>query len=451
MHLTKTTIAITLIWFSASIALNMERFASHDPDFFVHSLDVELHGDLALVTGNGGFMIYDISDGIRYINRYTPPGGRGAAVFNCCANEGVAFAATRGNGIFIIDISDPQRPTLITRWQAQGQSLEDAAFYNDLLVVSGHQDGLHILDVSDPARPEEIAAFEEMENCWEITFDEDGRLFVADGAGGLVILCLDDEPEILARMETSGNAIDIKVSGELCAVAVGADGVDIFDISDPADPVFLANFDTPVYAGHIGFDGDLVAVADWDAVLVYDVSDRENPELSGHRFTGYRAMGVDIRGENVYLADWSKFIGYAYGPIDGADIAFSTRRIIPVGEGVIDTSLYVYNHGQGELEVGRISCNAENFNADPDRFNLDSGDSLELSLSYLPPAQRSTSLRFQSNDTDDPSASITLEPSGGLGVGDRAPDFSARILGGGNYRLSDMRDRVQLLIFWASW
>ncbi|MDP8239195.1 MAG: hypothetical protein P9X24_08900 [Candidatus Hatepunaea meridiana] len=451
MRLTKTIIAIILIWSSSLVGLNMERFASHAPEFFVHSLDVELHDDLALVTGNGGFMIYDISDGIRYINRYIPEGGRTAAIYNCCAGEGVAFAAARGAGMYIIDISNPQSPALLTRWQVQNQSLEDAALYNDLVVVSAHQDGLYILNVSDPAHPEVTGTFEEMENCWELAFDEEGRLFVADGVGGLVILSIDDEPDILSRMETSGNAIDIKVSGDLCAIAVGADGVDIFDVSDPADPIFLLNFNTPTYAGHIGFDGDLVAVADWDAVLVYDISDRENPELTGYYPTGYRAMGVDMRGENVYLADWSKFIGFAYGPIDGADIAFSTRRIIPVGEGVMDTSLYVFNHGQQELEVERISCNAQEFNVDPGNFNLDSGDSLELSITYLPPDSRSTSLRFQSNDTDDPTSTITLEPSGGLGVGDRAPDFSSRILGGGNYRLSDMQDRVQLIIFWASW
>ena len=436
----------------SALGLNMERFGSHDPDFFVHSLDVELHNDLALVTGYGGLMIYDISENIEYINHYLPGTGRDTAVYNCCASDDVAFVTARGAGMFIVDISNPQRPELITSWQVEHQSLEDVAVHDDLLVVSAHQDGLLFLDVSDPARPEEIGVFEEMENCWEIAFDEDGTLFVADGDGGLVVMDLDgEEPEILARRETSGNAIDVKISGELCAVAVGAKGVDIFDINDPADPIFLSNFDTPTYAGHIGFDGDLVAVADWDEVLVYDVSDPEEPLLVGRRNTDYRAMGVDIRENRVFLADWSKFIGYTYGPIDGADIAFSLRRIIPVGEGVMDTTIYVFNYGQSELEVTRINCNAQQFNVDPDRFNLESGDSLELSLTYLPSEQQRIPLNFRSNDTDDPTSSITLEPSGGLGVDDRAPGFSAPILGGGTYRLSDMRNRIQLIIFWASW
>jgi hypothetical protein len=209
--------------------------------------------------------------------------------------------------------------------------------------------------------------------------------------------------------------------------------------------------DTPTYAGHIGFDGDLIGVADWGEVLVYDVSDPEEPILDGRRYTGYRAMGVDIRENRVYLADWSKFIGYTYGEIDGADIAFSIRRIVPEDNELLDTSLYVYNYGQQQLEVNRISCNAEQFEVDPDQFELDSDDSVEVNFSFRPNTQSSYNLQFRSNDTDDPSTSIKLEASGGLSIGDRAPDFTANILGGGQYRLSDNRDRIQLLIFWASW
>ena len=449
----RITVAVLIlcISFSPVWSLNLERFGSHDPDFFVHSLDVELHGNLALVTGNGGFMIYDISENLEYINRFDPGGGRGMAFFNCAANETVAYVMGRNNGMYIIDISDPNSPQQITRWQRQDQSLEDAAFYNDLLAVSAHQNGLYFLDVTDPGQPELSGTFEEVENCWAVDFDESGTLYVADGEGGLMILSYDEQPDLLARMETSGNAIDVKVSGGLCAVAVGAPGIDLFDVTDPAEPVLLTTMDTPTYAGHIGFDGNLIAVADWEEVLVYDVSNPQEPVLNGRRYTGYRAMGVDISGDNVYLADWSKFIGYAYGEIDGSDIAFSTRRIVPPDNELMDTSLYVYNFGQQQLEVERITCQAQQFDVDPDQFGLASGDSIEVSLTFQPSVRSSYAVRFSSNDTDDPSISITLESSGGLGVGERAPDFTAGILGGGEYRLSDMMGRIQLLIFWASW
>ncbi len=442
-----------LILFSANyvFALNMERFGAHRPNFFVHSLDVELHGDLALVTGYGGLMIYDISEGVEFIGRYASGGQRGLA-YNCCAQGNIVYAAGRElSSVFIIDISNPQNPIQFATWQSPGQSFEDCAVQGDLLIVSAHLDGLYLLDVSNPRQPELTGRIEDMENCWELAIDDSDNLYVADGIGGLVIINIEEDPELISRSETAGGAIDVKVSGNRCAVAMGAAGVDVFDVNNPSEPQLIGHIDTPTYAGHIGFDGDLVAVADWNETLVYDISDPENIVLDGRRFTEYRAMGVDIRENRVYVADWSKFIGYNYGPIQGADIAFSTRRIIPAGEDDVDTTIFIFSQGTQNLVVQRIRCNAPQFVVDPANFELEPDDTLELAFSYQPHETSSYPLQFSSNDTDDPNSSITLEPFGGLSIGDEAPDFSSRILGGGNYRLSDTAGRIQLIIFWTSW
>ena len=435
------------------LALNMERFGNHSPNFFVHSLDVELHGDLALVTGYGGLMIYDISDnGVEFIDRYNT-GGRGQPFYNCKANGNTAYVLGREAGLYIIDISNPRSPSLITRVQFNDRSAEDCDILGDVLVVSLHGDGLVFFDISNPQRPDELATLDGFENCWGVCLNDDGYIFVADGDGGLAVARFsDDGPEIICRRETTGMAIDIRIDGNICAVADGAHGVDLFDISDPEQPAFLSNFDTPTYAGHIGLDGDLVAVADWNEVLVYDISDPEEPLLVGRKFTQTRAMGVDIRGNAVYLADWSRFTGYTYGQIDGPDIEFSTRRIDPVGDGVVDTLLFIYNQGHENLDIRDISCNADEFEADPDGdFSIESGDSIELAFCYQPSAGQSHNMRVRSNDADEGSVNIKLESSGGLSEGDEAPDFTMPLLEGGQYRLSDQRGRVQLLIFWASW
>lgn len=450
-----STIVIVILVLTAAVwGMNMEKFGSHRPDFFVHSLDVELHGDLALVTGYGGLMIYDISDNdVRYINRYLFGGGRGIPFYNCTANEDVAFVTGRDAGLFIVDIENPQQPGLIRRWTHGNSSVEDAVYQDDILAVTLHQDGMIFLNVSELDNPDEIAALDDFENAWTSRFIDDDHLVVADGDGGLAIVRYNDgEPEVIARHETTGSAIDLRIDGNLCAIAVGAAGVDLFNIEDPEEPVFISNFNTPTYAGHIGLDGDLVAVADWDRVMVYDISNREEPFLDGFKFTEVRAMGVDLRGSSVYLADWAPFIGYAHGEIEGPDIEFSTRRINPNGDALIDTSLFVYNYGNSELEIRDITCPAQQFEVDPREFSIDAGDSVELEITYLPDNQGNTqNMRIRSNDEDEASVNIALEGAGGLSEGDRAPDFTAPLLAGGNYRLSDMRDRVQLLIFWASW
>ena len=451
MRFTISILTVVLITVLPVLGLNLERFGYHMPNFFVHSLDVEIYEDLALVTGYGGFMIYDISDGgLQYLNRYSPGGGRGSPVYDCTAHDGIGYVFGRAAGMYVVDINNPQNPSVLSSWRPNGRSLEDGVYCGDKLTVSAHDDGLIFLDVSNPRQVEVIGTFEEMENCWAVRYDGDGNLFVADGPGGLAILNLaGDEPELLSRMETSGQAIDLRIDNDLCAVATGATGV---DVSDPANPVFLGNFVTPNYAGKIGLDENLVAVADWNEVLVYDISDPENAVLDGRKHTEKRAMGVDLRGNSVYLADWGPFKGYTYGEIEGPDIEFSTRRINPVGDDPVDTTITVYNLGHEVLEISRINCNAPQFRVDPGRLNVEPGDSAELNVVYQPTADVALSnMQVQSNDTDENRAIVKLEGIGGLAEGDRAPDFSAPILSGGEYTLSDQRGRVQLLIFWASW
>ncbi|NQT33936.1 hypothetical protein HQ587_02000 [bacterium] len=446
-------VLILFLSFSPVWSLNMEKFGSHTPDFFVHSLDVEIDGDKAYVTGYGGLMMYDISDNdVNYINRFTYGGGRGIPFYNCRVADDIAYVTARGSGFYIVNVSDPRQPSLITRLTFQDASPEDCDILGDLLALTMHGNGIIFYDISNRNDPQVITALDDLENCWSVLFIDEENLIAADGEGGLVMISfVDENPEIVSRLETSGAAIDIRIDGDLCAVAVGAAGVDLFNISNLEEPAFITNFDTPTYAGHIGLDGDLVAIADWNEVLVYDVSDPENPVLDGRRYTEGRAMGVDIQGSSVYLADWSPFIGYAYGEIDGPDINFSTRRIVPVGDGVIDTSLLVYNLGHSELEVLSISSDAQQFSVDPDEFDLGAGEEIEIAFSYQPLDGRSNNMQFSSNDGDENRATIKLEGLGGLAEGDLAPDFTMPLLGGGQYRLSDQRDRVQLLIFWASW
>ena len=454
MRFTISIFTAVLIAVMPVLGLNLERFGYHMPNFFVHSLDVEIYEDLALVTGYGGFMIYDISNGgLQYVNRWSPGEGRESPIYDCTAHEGIGYAFARAAGMYIIDINDPANPNLIAQWQPRDQSLEDGVYCENKLAVSAHNDGLIFLDVSNPRAVEIISTFSEMENCWAVRYDGNGNLFVADGPGGLAILNVASEnAELLARIETSGQAIDLCIDNDLCAVATGATGVDLFDISDPANPTFISNFDTPTYAGKIGLDENLVAVADWNEVLVYDISDPENAVLDGRRHTEKRAMGVDLRGNSVYLADWGPFKGYTYGEINGPDIEFSTRRINPAGDALVDTTITVYNTGSQLLQVTRINCNAPQFQVNLGQFSIDPDDSVEISVIYQPSVDVPTSnMQVQSNDTDENRAIVTLEGIGGLIEGDRAPDFTAPILSGGEYTLSDYRGRVQLLIFWASW
>ncbi|MBM3326794.1 MAG: hypothetical protein FJY65_07415 [Calditrichaeota bacterium] len=447
-------LAASLTLAASASALNLEKYAFHRPNFFVHSLDVELHGDLALVSGYGGLMLYDVAgDAITFLGRFAPGGGgRGSGVpYNATARGTVAFAAAREYGWYVVDISNPAAPSEIARWDEAGKSVENFAIRDDLLAVSMHRDGVWFFDAADPARLEPLGELADLNNTWCVRFNDDGVMFIADDEGGLVVATFDGEnANVLARVETSGAAIDIRLNGDRCAVACGAMGVDLFDVSEPGNPRRLSNINTPTYAGHIGFDGSLIAVADWNEVLVYDASDPEHPFLDGRRPTETRAMGVDLRGDQVFVADWRDFLGLRYGPVAGADIDVSTRRISPGAAERIDTTLAVFNTGGSNLNVRVVNGNAANFSADPVVFTVAPDETVAVAIAYDVSADDAT-INIRSNDRDESTLAITLDGNGGLGVGSEAPDFTAPLLDGGQYHLADMAGRVQLLIFWTSW
>ncbi len=59
-------------------------------------------------------------------------------------------------------------------------------------------------------------------------------------------------------------------------------GLQVIDISDPANPTLVGTYDTPGYARGVAVSGDHAFVADGDSGLqVIDISDPANPTLVG--------------------------------------------------------------------------------------------------------------------------------------------------------------------------
>ncbi|UCE58483.1 MAG: hypothetical protein JSU63_13690 [Phycisphaerales bacterium] len=91
---------------------------------------------------------------------------------------------------------------------------------------------------------------------------------------------------------TGGEGIDVR--GNTAVVALGVTGVQVLDVSDPANPTVTALIDTPGFANDVGFvhDTDLVVVADGlEGVQVIELGD--TPAIIGHLPTS--AAARDIR------------------------------------------------------------------------------------------------------------------------------------------------------------
>lgn len=97
------------------------------------------------------------------------------------------------NGVTLLDLSDPQHPTPITRFSNTLQTGVHNAWLDGnylYLVVDGiaSTSGLRVLDVSDPQNPSEVASFYAGSSFLHDVYVRDGLAFLSHWDAGLVIL-----------------------------------------------------------------------------------------------------------------------------------------------------------------------------------------------------------------------------------------------------------------------
>ncbi|MCK4408803.1 MAG: hypothetical protein KAW67_01880, partial [Candidatus Eisenbacteria sp.] len=101
------------------------------------------------------------------------------------------------------------------------------------------------------------------------------------------------------------DAYDVALAGDHVYVADGGSGVQVIDISDPTNPIWVGSCDTPGSASHVWIAGDHAYVADdTSGIQVIDISDPMNPVLVGSYDTSSEARHVAIAGDHAYVANY---------------------------------------------------------------------------------------------------------------------------------------------------
>lgn len=167
----------------------------------------------------------------------------------------------------VLSIEDPEDPELLSHMIADSVSppisiryVHDAFVRNDTVYASGEGQGLYIIDYTDPEDPELVSAIRDYpfqgynHSSW---LTEDGQTMVmADESHGkpLKIYDVSDpaNPEYQAPIGVSTDVRSIPhnplVKDDLAYVSYYHEGLQIFDISDPQDPTrFLSDQTYPQY------------------------------------------------------------------------------------------------------------------------------------------------------------------------------------------------------------
>ena len=235
------------------------------------------------------------------------------------------FSLDQRNGVTLLDLSDPCRPTVISRFTDGLQSgVHNVWIDGDhvYVVTDNVGSGLRVLDVSDPANPVVVASFADPSSFLHDVYVRDGLAFLSHWDSGLIILDVGngvmggtpDAPREVSRVRTSGGQTHnawywpergLVFVGEEDFVSPGI--MHVVDVSDLSAPVEVATFRVPGDTPHnfwLDEDGELLYMA-WytKGIIALDVSgdllgelDRQGRTVAGAAYSGFGACPGGVGG-----------------------------------------------------------------------------------------------------------------------------------------------------------
>ena len=357
--------------------------------------------------------------------------------------------------MYVVDISEPSDPQNLGRVDGtNGFILENLDADNNMLAVAAHADGVLMYDISNPDNLQ-LNATISADNAWCVRLN-DWYAYIADEqAVSIYDISISTSPNFIYEIETSNAVKDIALDQSFMYVAIGSDGVDIYDISDPANPIFLDNYNTNTLAHRISPFENKLAVSDWDDV---DILQWDGSSLNrvGYKNTGNRTMAIATKDNYIYSAEWASVQAFEYGPVDGPDIDLSTLELnYPYVNSGDSYSLFldVINNGSSALSIIDDYTTNSHFEIVNHLGDLEPNQSQTIEIIYNASDLNSAGVyRIYTNDPDQ--SLVMCETNGnidGANIGEPAIDFELDYIanGQGSFRLSDHLGKVIVIAFFA--
>jgi len=206
--------------------------------------------------GGGGMQIIDLADPINPVLVQTWGTSLWASAHNIAIDlkAGVAYVTGTDKGTFLIDISAPANPSLLSVFTSGGFIHDVHAKQKKAFMVGLYSNDLTILDVSSPANPRVISTTPTpgSGSAHSVWASEDNALCLTanEVPGGPIAIYDTSMPRVPRLLSTISvgppNATPHNVfwdNGRVHA-AYYTEGYQLFDYTDPTQPVSVGHYDT---------------------------------------------------------------------------------------------------------------------------------------------------------------------------------------------------------------
>ena len=264
-----------------------------------------------------------------------------------------AYVAAGGAGLKVYNISSPALPTLVA-------SIDSLAYCESVVISSpyayiaadgpGYVGRSFIFDVSDPNVPVYKSTIYGYGGYHQYMSVRSGHAYICDYNKSLQVINVTDvsNPVNVVEIPSGFQTASIVFDGNYAYVAIGQQGMNVYDVSNPAAPTFVSTILTGGRAAFVSFGA--ITIGGSPKGHVY-VSNRDTP--------GICAINVSVPSNPVVsgtLVALQPAPGIAYSPfyLDGKIyVAYGTAgmRIIDVSSPSNPTLLSTINLGGDSRDV----------------------------------------------------------------------------------------------------
>jgi hypothetical protein len=287
----------------AQDSLGMHHVATLD--YWQGASDIQMVGNLAYVfSGESGLHIVDLTDPANpveigrgtWYDWYSPWGG-----IYVTGNRAYV-ASTQGCCAF--DISDPTQPVQLARWWEDRSQL-DIFVHDTIAIIQIEQEYGStpvVADISDLGNVQQIGDFGGR-IMWPIGMVED-YLCMANSEGGVLVFDISNpsQPVEVAQVDTTMPGGLGTIVEDYAYFGTFYDGLRIIDISNPLQPVEVASCDSGWCCNHTVINAHLVVSRDNGCIDIWNVSDPVHPILEGMLPSLPEFMEISGSGNLICLA-----------------------------------------------------------------------------------------------------------------------------------------------------
>jgi hypothetical protein len=271
-----------------------------------------LIGDYLYITGarfpayHRYLEVFDISDTLNPSSIYLGDLGYGYSS-RMRRNGDYIYLVNYTAGMEIFDINDPANPVFMDT-VLTGYPISEMLVSGDYAFGSGFGDSIYTIDLSNPTNPAIVNAFYNQYAAGEFQLNEENLYFTTASVISVLDISNSLAPQLMGRYIPGVGSVDIARWGNYAYLASGYGGFEIFDISDPTDPVGIGYYNTheQTHKIHIS-DGILYLADNYSGVLVFSLADPINPELLSTIFLENNAYDMYASDSLLYIADLDGF------------------------------------------------------------------------------------------------------------------------------------------------